>query len=96
MPTCSSPISHLERLLAGQSEFSVGNRKYTVQNLRHENGLGFFATFRTPRAEYLAMQVDGRVSGRPQAEVWTVMATGGRGRKVVDFAIDQDRVLVLA
>ena len=42
------------------------------------------------------MQTNTRVLGRPQAEAWTVMSTSGRGRKIVDFAVDGGKVLALA
>lgn len=96
MTTSAAPASQLEQLLAGGTELVIRNKTYTVENLRNETGLGFFATFRTPRAQYLAMQTRGKVIGRPQAEAWSVMSTSGRGRKIVDFAIDQGKLLVLA
>lgn len=95
MTTSTPPISQLEQMMDAGAELVVGNKTFTVEKLRHEKGLGFFATFRTPRAEYLAMQTSARVIGKPDAEVWTVISTTGRGRTFADFAISDGKVLVL-
>lgn len=95
MTNSTPPKSQLEQLLAGSAELMVGSKTFIVEKLRHEQGLGFFASFRTSRADYLAMQTSARVIGKPDAEVWTVMSTTGRGRTIADFAISQGKVLVL-
>lgn len=95
MTNSTSPSSQLEQLLAGSAELLVGSKTFIVDKLRHEEGLGFFASFRTPRADYLAMQTSARVIGKPDAEVWTVISTSGRGRTIADFAISHGKVLVL-
>jgi hypothetical protein len=96
MSTQQQPKSQLAALLGESREFAIGGKTYTVENLRNETGMGFFATFRTPRAEYIAMQTNTRVLGRPNAEAWSVMSMSGRGRKIVDFAVDNGKALVLA
>ncbi len=94
--SASAAQSQLAAVIGANRELSIGGKAYTVENLRNETGMGFFATFRTPRAEYIAMQTSTRVAGRPKAEAWTVMSMSGRGRKIVDFAVDNGKVLVLA
>ncbi len=91
-----APQCQLGKLLGQAQELVVGGKSFTVENLRNETGMGFFATFRTGRAEYIATQTNTRVAGRPEAEAWTVMSMSGRGRKIVDFAVHNGQVLVLA
>lgn len=95
MTNSTPPSSQPEQLLTGSAELLVGSKTFIVEKLRHEEGLGFFAAFRTPRADYLAMQTRARVIGKPDAEVWTVVSTCGRGRSIADIAISQGKMLVL-
>jgi hypothetical protein len=89
--------TQLEQVLDSSNTLTVGHRIFSVSNIRHEGELGLFATFKSKRAEYVAMaSPKTRVIGRPNAEVWAVMSLSGHGRKIVDFAVDQGRVLVLA
>ncbi|MBF3053523.1 hypothetical protein HKW90_03800 [Pseudomonas aeruginosa] len=95
MPHASQ--TQLEQILDSSNTLTVGHRSFSVSNIRREGELGLFATFKTKRAEYIAMaSPKTRVIGRPNAEVWAVMSLSGHGRKIVDFAVDQGRVLVLA
>ncbi|HCJ7406048.1 hypothetical protein QMA79_18225 [Pseudomonas aeruginosa] len=89
------PKSQLEELIGDSQNLTVGRREFAVSNIRREGDLGLFATFKTKRAEFIAMNIPARVIGRPNAEAWSVLSFRNRGSKIVDFAIDQGRVLVL-
>ncbi|HHH9443078.1 TPA: hypothetical protein ACP32N_005066 [Pseudomonas aeruginosa] len=90
------PLTQLEQIVDAANTITVGHRCFSVSNIRREGELGLFVTFKAKRAEYIAMNCPlTRVLGRPNAEVWTVMGLSGRGRKIVDFAVDQGRVLAL-
>ncbi|MBM3105587.1 hypothetical protein IIE18_10590 [Pseudomonas sp. V1] len=93
--TTSTSTSQLEQLLGQAQTLTVGRYEFTVSNIRREGDLGMFATFKTKRAEFIGMNIPARVIGRPNAEAWCVMSLRNRGRKIVDFAVDQGRALVL-
>lgn len=95
--TSSAPstTSQLEQLLGQSPTLKVGRYEFSVSNIRREGDLGMFATFKTKRAEFIALIVPSKVIGRPSAETWCVMSLRNRGRKIVDFAVDQGRALLL-
>lgn len=84
---------------ANGSEITIKNRTFTVENVRSEDSLAYFADLSTKRGtrviSYLGMQCEGRVIGRPGAEVWEVVRVSGGCSSVVRFAVYQGALLPL-
>lgn len=70
-------------------------RRYIVKNLAiNEHGV-IAATIQAPRSTYTAIPCKpGRVAGRPGAESWSILGSGGQ--MIAKFAIDRGEVLALA
>lgn len=90
----AAPVSQLAQYIKQHgNEITVRGKTFTFTDLRHEEGLGFFATAKTTRSELLGMNTNGKVIGRPGAEMWEVLRMSGRGGVVAKFAIFEGKML---
>lgn len=84
---------------ANGPEVTLKNRTFTVENVRYEDSLGFFADVSAKRGartiNYLGMHCEGKVIGRPGTEIWEVLRVSGGCGSVARFAVYQGTLLPL-
>lgn len=85
--------TQLSRYIARHgAELKLRTKTLTVESLSGEGDL-VVGTFRAVKASYTGVVcINARVAGRPNAEVWSVLASR---RELASFAIDGDELISL-